>query len=180
MDEPLPTFTYFPDPVADGTLERSDGRCAACERQRGWLATSLLYTAVDIPDDDRYCPWCIADGTVIARYGGTFCTLGAGASPEARVEVEERTPMFLTWQDWYWPVHCGDAMAYLGQPRAGELRRHPDAFEALVAELRELPWAREGDTAAEFADALDPERDAVAYLFRCLACGVHRAVWDAS
>jgi uncharacterized protein CbrC (UPF0167 family) len=139
----------------------------------GWLATSLLYS--EDTDEERFCPWCIADGTAVARFGGTFNELDAGAGDAARVAVEQRTPGFETWQDWEWPVHCEDGMAYLGQPRAGELRRHPDAFAALTDEIRE----DQGDEAEEFVDSLDPEGRAVAYLFRCLHCGAHRAAWDA-
>jgi uncharacterized protein CbrC (UPF0167 family) len=134
--------------------------------------------AADDMIDGPFCPWCIADGTAVARFGGTFNELEPGAAEEARTEVEERTPGFSTWQDWDWPVHCGDGMQYLGTPAAGELRSYPDAFEALVAEIRELRWAREGDAAEEFADTLGPDRGAVAYLFRCLGCGTHRAAWD--
>jgi uncharacterized protein CbrC (UPF0167 family) len=177
MSEPLPSFRYYPDPVSDGTLEASDATCSACGRARGWIATSILYSA-DKPDDARFCPWCIADGSAVSRFGGTFNELSADATAEARTEVEQRTPGFETWQDWDWPTHCHDGMAYLGQPRAGELRKYPDAFEALRTELRELPWAREGNAADDFIDALDPEGGAVAYLFRCLHCGTHRAIWD--
>jgi uncharacterized protein CbrC (UPF0167 family) len=177
MAEPLPTFRYYPDPVSDGTLVASDAVCSACGRARSWIATSLLYSAA-VPDDARFCPWCIADGSAVSRFGGTFNQLALGATSEADAEVEQRTPNFETWQDWEWPVHCHDGMAYLGQPRAGELRRHADAFEALRTELRELPWAREGNAADEFIDTLDPEAGAVAYLFRCLHCGTHRAIWD--
>jgi uncharacterized protein len=179
MAEPLPTFRYYPDPVSDATLERSDAACAACGRARSWIATSILYSAAK-PDDAQFCPWCIADGTAVALFGGRFNELAPEAVAEsARAELEQRTPGFPTWQDWDWPAHCQDAMAYLGQPRAGELRKYEDAFEALRTELRELPWAREGDAAEEFIDTLDPEGGAVAYLFRCLHCGTHRAVWDA-
>jgi len=178
VTEPLPSFRYYADPASDGTFQRSNETCAGCGRHRGWIAESLLHSA-DVPDDARFCPWCIADGTAVRRYGGAFNELDEGASPTARVEVQERTPKFLTWQDWWWPVHCGDGMEYLGQPRAGDLRKYPDAFDELRAELRNLPWAREGNVADEFIDALDPDSGVVAYLFRCLHCGVHRAVWDA-
>lgn len=178
VSESLPSFPYYSDPLADGTLQESRKLCSACGRERGWVATSLLYSA-DVPDDAAFCPWCISDGSAVARYGGTFNGVDHGSAAAARVEVEERTPNFVTWQDWHWPVHCHDAMIYLGQPRAGGLREYPDAFTGLEAEVRELPWARESDAAHEFLDSLDPEAGAVAYLFRCPRCGTHRATWDA-
>ena len=48
----------------------------------------------------------------------------------------------------------------------------------LREEVRQWEWGREDEAAATFIDNLDPERGAVAYLFRCLECGTHRAVFD--
>ena len=172
----LPTFRYYPDPLAGGSIEASDAVCAACGLSRGFISDSPLY-AEDVPNDARFCPWCIAGGNATATFGGTFNELDAGPADAVREEVEQRTPSFLTWQDWYWPVHCDDACAYLGQPRAGELRSYPDAWEGLARELRSLGWA-EPDI-PELIDNLDRAGSAVGYLFRCLHCGIHLAVWDA-
>ena len=79
MAEPLPTFRYYPDPVSDATLVASDARCSACGHARSWIATSILYSA-DKPDDARFCPWCIADGSAVSRFGGTFNELALGAT----------------------------------------------------------------------------------------------------
>lgn len=123
MSDPaeLPIFKYYPDPVAGGSVEASDAACAGCKRRRGFISPSLLY-AEKVPDDARFCPWCIADGSATALFGGTFNEIAAGASDDARDEVEQRTPNFMTWQDWSWPVHCRDGCVYLGSPPRGELR----------------------------------------------------------
>jgi uncharacterized protein CbrC (UPF0167 family) len=179
-DQPLPAFRYYPDPVAGESIAPSAEPCSACERVRGYLVTSVAYGA-EVPDEARFCPWCVADGSAYRRFGAFFNEVDAplGAVPAAaREEVERHTPGFDTWQDWGWPVHCGDVMAYLGQPRAGELRRHPDAWSAIRENIRQWEWGKDEDAAAEFIDGLDPEGGTVAYLFRCLHCGAHTAVWD--
>jgi hypothetical protein len=109
-----PVFRHYADPIGDGTIERSDAVCVSCERARGWIATSHLYTAQDV--EDRFCPWCIADGTAAARFDGTFNELAGGIPTERRDLVDRRTPNFPTWQDVVWPVHCGDGAIYLGIP----------------------------------------------------------------
>ncbi|MBA3306457.1 MAG: CbrC family protein [Thermoleophilaceae bacterium] len=67
MSDPaeLPIFKYYPDPVAGGSVEASDAACAGCKRRRGFISPSLLY-AEKVPDDARFCPWCIADGSATA------------------------------------------------------------------------------------------------------------------
>src|SRR3954453_19007875 len=113
--EPLPSFRYYRDPIEDGTIEPSKAMCAACERTRGFIVTSTAY-GTDVPDDAEFCPWCVADGAAHQRYGVTFNQVEAGASAEATAQVRERTPGFLSWQDWGWPTHCDDVGVYLGQP----------------------------------------------------------------
>ncbi|MBE2314969.1 CbrC family protein [Solirubrobacter sp. CPCC 204708] len=172
MSESLPEFRFYPDPVSDGTLERATAVCGACERARGWIATSLLYAA-DVPEDARFCPWCIADGSAAAR----FNEIEAGAAPALAAIVERRTPGFVTWQDWAWVVHCGEPAVYLGQPRAGEFRQYPDACDDLRAQTSVHDWPP--GQVEELIDALDPEASVTGYLFRCDVCGAHLARWDA-
>ena len=42
-----------------------------------------------------------------------------------------------------------------------------------------LPSFPRWRAAEDFADPLDPNAGAVAYLFRCRHCDVHPAMWDA-
>jgi uncharacterized protein CbrC (UPF0167 family) len=175
MSESLPVFRHYPDPVSDETFRRSHAVCSACERARGWIAQSILYSATK-PDETQVCPWCIADGTAAARWDGTFNEVEPGVSPERADVVERRTPNFPTWQDWAWAAHCGEPAVYLGQPRAGELRRYPDACDDLRAQVRDYDWPSE--QVEELIDTMDPEGSAVAYLFHCSVCDTHLARWD--
>lgn len=162
-----PQFPYSPNAYRDGDVVRSDEACACCGERRGWLSVHGAYAVAEIGE---LCPWCIADGSAHARLGASF-------HDSSSEEVDLRTPRFLTWQDWFWPDHCGEAAVYLGQPRLGELRRYPDAIEGLRSELRRLDWKEQH--IEELIDGFDPGNSVIAYLFRCRRCAAHLAEWDA-
>ncbi|WP_230943349.1 CbrC family protein [Burkholderia cepacia] len=74
---PLPAFRYHPDPLATGSVIRSDARCVCCGDARGYVYAGPVYAV------DEYaqciCPWCIADGSAHARLGAAFTdTYGIG------------------------------------------------------------------------------------------------------
>jgi uncharacterized protein CbrC (UPF0167 family) len=110
-------------------------RSAPPATARGWISDALLYSATK-PGDAYFCPWCIADGAAVRLFGGSFNEVDDGvADDEAARIVSERTPNFETWQDWYWPAHCGVPGIYRGQPSGEEIRAYPEALAALLADL---------------------------------------------
>ena len=173
--EGLPKFRYYRDPLADETIERSRVECAACRRARGFIVTSTVYGA-DVPEGTRFCPWCVWDGSAHHLYGATFNEVEAGASPEATAEVEQRTPGFVTWQDWWWPTHCDDVGVYLGQPSGEELRANREAYDALLGDIAQWDWGRDEDYVRDFVDGLGGSQ--VAYLFECPRCEKQLLRWD--
>lgn len=173
--EPLPSFRYYRDPVADGALEPSGVLCAGCERRRGFIVTSTAHGR-DVPEDAQFCPWCVADGTAHKRYGVTFNEVEAGASAEATAEVCARTPGVLSWQDWDWPTHCDDVGVYLGEPTGAELRGNREAYDALLADIGQWDWGRDEEYVRDFIDGLGENR--VAYLFQCPRCDKQLVRWD--
>ena len=174
--EPLPRFRYYRDPVGDATIEPSEAVCAACERSRGFIVTSTAY-GTDVPEDARFCPWCVAAGVAHQRYGVTFNEVDRGATAEATAEVRVRTPGFLSWQDWDWPTHCDDVCVYLGQPTGEELRGNREAYDALLADIRQWDWGRDEEYVRDFIDGLGGSH--VAYLFQCSRCEKQLVRWDA-
>jgi len=166
----------YRDPVSDGTIEESPAECSACGRSRGFVITSTAY-GIDVPNDAQFCPWCVADGRAHQRYGVTFNEVGADASQEAAGEVAQCTPGFLTWQDWAWPTHCGDVGVYLGQPTGDELRANQEAYDALLANIRQFDWGPDDDYVRVFVDGLGGS--SVAYVFECPRCGKQLVEWDA-
>lgn len=73
----LPAFRYHPDPLATGSVIRSDARCVCCGDVRGDVYAGPVY-AVD-EYEQCICPWCIADGSAHARSDASFTdTYGIG------------------------------------------------------------------------------------------------------
>lgn len=87
----LPTFSYHPDPVATGSAE---------------------------PSAEVLCLRCIADGRAAAALGvaeddpAELVDAGWGVPdevpPEVVVEVSQRTPGYIAWQQERWLYHCAD------------------------------------------------------------------------
>ncbi len=173
VPDPLPTFRYHPDPLATGSVVRSDAACRCCRRARGYVYAGPVYA--DAALDDALCPWCIADGSAAARFGAEFVDPeGVGdhgawepVPPAVVVEVSQRTPGFSGWQQERWWTHCGDAAQYLGAAGARELASEwADALPAIRADagLADADWD-------DYRAALDRVRAPTAYVFRCRHCG---------
>ncbi|WP_225830477.1 CbrC family protein [Streptomyces sp. NK08204] len=171
----LPPFPYHPDPVATGSVVAADEPCGCCGHDQGWIYTGPVY-GQDIPEG-RLCPYCIAAGTAAERHGAFFNEVEARQVPDAvATRICERTPGFATWQDWAWPVHCGDGTAFLGVAGARELAAYPDAVGQLRRECAE--WAWDAAATEDFLAALDKDGQPTAFLFRCRVCGAHLARAD--
>ena len=170
-----PAFPYYRDPTADESITPSDERCGVCGRQRGFIFTGVAY-GERVPENAKFCPWCISEGKAHASLGASFNLVAPGASQEAQDEVRYRTPGFLSWQDWDWPTHCGDVAVYLGQPSGDELRANPRALEALLRDLRQWEWGRDQAHVEGFIDGLGESQ--VAYLFECRHCRSQLVCWD--
>ena len=171
----LPNFDYYRDPVTDGSIAPSVERCTVCGRRRGFIFTGVAY-GERVPDDAKFCPWCISEGGAHTSCGASFNLVDAAASPDAQEEVQYRTPGFLRWQDWDWPTHCNDVAVYLGQPSGDELRANPAALQALLEDLREWEWGRDEAYVEEFIDGLGESQ--IAYLFECRRCRAQLVAWD--
>jgi uncharacterized protein CbrC (UPF0167 family) len=161
--------------VEDGRIAASEDRCSSCQRDRGFIFTGVAY-GERVPNDAVFCPWCISDGRAHADFGASFNLVDGKASDEAQDEVANRTPGLLTWQDWDWPAHCGDAGIYLGQPTGAELRANAAALEALLNDLRQWEWGQDDAQVDEFLDGLGASQ--IAYLFECRHCGIPLVRWD--
>lgn len=170
----FPNFEYHPDPVATGSVEKSDTRCICCGMKRGFIYVGPVYAEEDL--DEKICPWCIADGTADKKYGATFTDeeaigkYGDGQPVPKHVieEVARRTPGFLGWQQAQWWSHCRDAGAYLGT--AGHKELTTLGADAVLS-IRESTGLPPGQAWEEFFRALDKDGSPTAYVFRCTKCG---------
>ena len=189
MNEPLPKFPYFDDPVAALSFEQLEEPCACCGRVRGVGVAGaggvgLVYTGSiygERSDDPRVCPWCVADGSASRAWKeGAFNTLADRSVPtEVREAVEKRTPGFTTWQDLEWPVCCNDACVFRGYAQHEQLTRTwPEAGKSLLATYEE-GWLGT-QTAEQFIELFKNECDPGGYAFQCRHCAKWRVEWDCS
>ncbi len=170
----LPTFKYHPDPVATGSVVKSDTECACCGRARGYIYTGPVYASKVY--DQCICPWCIADGSAHETLDTSFTDeegIGGGGMwdevPEEVIdEVAYRTPGFSGWQQEQWWTHCKDAAQFLG--RAGKNQLVAFGPQAIAA-IQDSAGLSDGPDWNEFLAALDKDGSPTAYVFRCRKCG---------
>jgi uncharacterized protein CbrC (UPF0167 family) len=176
----LPEFTYHPDPLATETFIASVGECAVCKQTRGYAYAGPLYPSEDTDDADDtdvvICPWCIANGAAArelqvefsdACYIGSRHTQGAEVGQDVMVEILQRTPGFITWQDQIWRAHCDDACLYLGRAGGPEIRSmHPQVIEQINED-----YCSEDQDIEEYLDDIEKDGSLVALIFQCRHCG---------
>lgn len=162
----LPTFKYFPNPVAHGIFEENPSAiCPCCKQQRGWVYVLHPYAVDEISD---LCPWCIADGSAAALFDAEFNDVTADLPQEIVEEVSLRTPGFPTWQQNIWLTHCNDAGIFLGNPTWEDVQKIPGLSTLLCKEGvdKELQHLLGGDSSL------------TAYLFQCTQCHQHMVYTD--
>jgi uncharacterized protein len=169
----LPIFKYHPDPLATGSIERSDCKCLVCGQARGFIYKGQSYAEQELID--AFCPWCIANGTAHEKFEAAFVDAagvggyGTWESVSAQIvdEVAYRTPGFTGWQQERWFTHCGDAGQFLGL--AGQRELTAFGLEAIKAIKEEIGF--EGEQWDQYFSSLDRDGEPTAYVFRCRQCG---------
>jgi uncharacterized protein len=170
----LPAFRYHPDPLASGSVIRSDAICECCGEQRGYRYDGPVYTEAVL--ESGLCPWCIADGSAHQRFGAIFVDTEAfpETTPPAVVdEITQRTPGYSTWQSERWPECCGDATAFVGPMGIQEIREKYRELEGSLLNHIIYEMGISGGTATRLLASLERDKGPTAYLFRCLHCGTH-------
>ena len=107
-------------------------------------------------------------------------------SDERRAELEYRTPHMVTWQDSFWPAHCGDYCRFIkevGRPGLTQLSPEGDGtafFATHAPDVADLDHAREVWEGIRPDPPLDGRvaYSVGVYLFRCLTCGEPVLLWD--
>jgi uncharacterized protein len=178
-EQPLPRFRYHPDPVATGmVVPRGDFTCGVCRTPRDYAYIGpYVSDTYGFENGDEICPWCIAGGSAAREWSASFVAAAylspaaqSQMSPDARAELELRTPSFLCLQQERWLDHHGEAAAYLGGIGLDEyLRLARDAQRAVRNCVGDNP---DGPLrATDVVQRLRADGDGpTAYLFRCLHC----------
>lgn len=178
--DPLPTFKYHPDPLASGSVVRSDAACRCCGKSRGYIYAGPVYGEED-DLDDALCPWCIADGTAAQKFDATFVDAAAfgGDVPEATVTViSERTPGFSSWQSEQWPSCCGDATAFQEPLGIADIRAKHRELEMVTLSHIIYELGISGGAATRLLESLHRDHGPTAFAFRCLGCGEAKVYVD--
>ena len=164
----LPFFKYHPDPLGTGAVAASEAFCACCGAARGYIYTANVYCAKDL--HEAVCPWCIADGSAAREFQATFnagdALAAAGIAAEVIMELAERTPGYISWQQDAWLAHCADACAFLGDATPADAAR-------IAAEHIPVSGGEDldADLLADIATRYRPGGSPAIYKFQCLHCG---------
>ena len=175
-----PTFFYNPNAYVLGIIEKERIECQCCGQEREFRYTGNLYSKTSV---SQLCPWCIADGSAVEKYAGSFTADFEGLNPnpdepgillsEASVEqVSCRTPGYASWQDDVWLGHCGEACIFLGYVGSKELT---PIWEEVRADAIGSGWGEEN-----IRQYMHKDGDMTGYLFQCQHCGQHRLHVDAN
>lgn len=195
-------FRYFERPHDFSTYQAEPHRCDLCGRERPG------YTDPFYGDDDQVefvCEECLASGRLAERdlttNEGDHAALKrqlaeqqpdlnveqqAALSDARTAELETRTPDMVTWQDFFWPAHCGDYCRYVkevGAPDIVRLAGDQDPITFLAEHLRDPMHDSEAREVWESIRPDSPQDGRTAYsvgvyLFRCLHCETPVLIWD--
>lgn len=165
--KPLPVFKYHPNPLKTEAFKQDQTvACDCCEQQTDVYYTSPFYSVDEI---EYLCPWCIANGSAAAKFGGSFqddCSLEDEDVEEEQIkELTEHTPGYHGWQQEYWLAHCGDFCAFIGYVGWNEIKDRLDEFANLADDC-----ANFGMSPDKLEKYLGNGGDCQGYLFRCLSC----------
>jgi uncharacterized protein len=176
MREPLPHFTYHPDPLSTGAIEAQEILCACCGKIRTHVYVGPMYGPGDL--DPKLCPWCIADGSAFSKLHLSFASNGplykAGVPEVVGKEIKERTPAFVSWQDVEWLAHCKDACEFHGDASVDDVLGASDTTKQA---WREHYRVTEGEWKLATEGYL-PKGDRAFYKFRCRHCSAVLLGWD--
>lgn len=103
---------------------------------------------------------------------------------QAKVKDEElrfRTPRVTTWQDYLWPVHCGDYCCFIKEAGKSDL-----SSIAPEGKIYLLFQSTDNDQFKQLWEVIRPDSpkdNSTAfpigvYLFRCINCGEYQVLWD--
>ena len=115
----LPKFKYSPNAYKIDVFVEEEGTCSVCDQHRKIKYGSSFYS---VEEPEYICPWCIADGTAAKKYDGEFNDSAGVEAPlgydeneilqaafdEKVVEVAQRTPSYVSWQQEVWLSHCNE------------------------------------------------------------------------
>lgn len=195
-------FRYFERPHDFSTYQAEPRSCNLCGQVRFGYAGPFYGLDRDI---EFVCEECLASGRLAERgittNEGDIAALRkqlterhpdfdaeerAALAAARTAELHSRTPHLVTWQDFFWPAHCGDYCAFVKEVGAPDVRRlagDQDPVAFLAAHLRNPMHEGEAREVWESIRPDAPQNSQTAYSvgvyhFRCLRCGEPVLIWD--
>lgn len=194
-------FRYFREPHRFSSYSSTPKKCEICGLNRPGYE-GPFYGDMDV---DSVCEPCLASGRLIEKGLSTNSATDlateltrlhpewdtehvAHVEKQRVIELEQRTPPIITWQDLRWPSHCGDFCCYLrdvGKADLDELA--PDGEgEAFFAKHLSDSYEADAEYLHEIWDGIRPGRSPNkpltwsqgVYLFQCLVCSWYIIDWD--
>ncbi|WP_083891507.1 CbrC family protein [Fibrella aestuarina] len=172
----LPEFKYSPNAYKIGVFENIAGTCSICNERRQIKYTSSFYS-VDVPE--YICPWCIESGKAAEKYSGKFNDylgiegvssdsndLNYAIDEELLLEITNKTPSYVSWQQEVWLTHCDRPCAFIDYADT-------ETIKLLSEELND-DIGTSGYDPELIRVALSKDGSLVGYLFQCVKCGHHR------
>jgi uncharacterized protein CbrC (UPF0167 family) len=127
-----PHFRFHPGAYERGAFVQSTTGCGVCGRPCVWLYDGMIYTAGGKP---TVCARCIADGSLAGFLEGSFGLHDADfhddVDDDLAEEVMQRTPGFVTFNAFEWPVRDGKPLAFFGHAEEDIVWTTPEAAEAV-------------------------------------------------
>ena len=172
----LPKFKYSPNAYELDLFEKVDGICSVCNEERHIKYNCSFYSR---EKPDYICPWCVANGKASEKYNGDFndyCGI-EGVSPdpndpeptipkEMLLEICNKTPSYLSWQQEVWLTHCNEPCAFIGYADSSIIK-------PLINELKD-DIENIGIPTEHITEGITKDSHLGAYLFQCRNCGKHR------
>lgn len=106
---------------------------------------------------------------------------------ERSAEIKYRTPHLVTWQDFTWPVHCGDYCRFIKEAGKADLNNLAKDGDGQVYFSQHLPEYQKKIThVTSVWKAIRPDSpinnstsfSVGVYLFQCLECREYVIYWD--
>jgi uncharacterized protein len=196
------SFRYFERPYQFSTYRTGPMPCDLCGEARPGFAGPFYGEG----RATRVCEPCLRSGRLadagLTTNEGDFAVLleqlqqaqprlsleeAQMLAKQRTVKLEQRTPHWLSWQDHFWPAHCGDYCRYvkeIGRPELERLAPDGDVVSFLRAHL---DYVESEEMARDILESIRPDAPqdgSVAYsigvyLFRCLTCDEPILLWDA-
>ena len=134
---------------------------------------NLKYTGsfYSVEEPEYICAWCIENGKVAKMFEGEFNDYAGienseNINKELLLEISERTPSYISWQQEVWLSHCNQPCKLLSYADAKTIEPFLDELNDDIENIGYEPEM--------IREHLSKEGSLVGYLFQCVNCGQHR------